>query len=148
MKTAAKKASSTKASSPKASSTKAASKKAVVQASVNGIDEYIGTLPEERRPLLEKIRQTIRKAIPKAEERISYRIPAFTLEGKDVVYFAAWKSHLSVYPIPQGDESFEAKIAPYRAAKGTLRFDYEDKIPLTLIAQLAKLRVKEMRPAR
>ena len=101
------------------------------------IDDYIASKPTEVQPILERVRQTLRKAIPHTDEAISYQIPTFKLDGKYVVYFAAWKNHLSIYPIPDADEDFERELAPYRAAKGTLKFPFGQPIPYELIEQVA-----------
>jgi uncharacterized protein YdhG (YjbR/CyaY superfamily) len=93
--------------------------------------------------ILEQVRQTIRRAAPGATERISYQIPTITLNGKNLVYFAAWKRHIAVYPIPATDEAFEREIAPYRAAKGTLRFPLSRPVPSDLIHRLVALRVEQ-----
>jgi uncharacterized protein YdhG (YjbR/CyaY superfamily) len=101
------------------------------------IDDYIASKPSEVQPILEKVRQTLRKAVPMAEETISYEIPTLKLDGKYVVYFAAWKNHVSIYPIPDTDEDFEKELAPYRAAKGTLKFPFGQPIPYDLIGGVA-----------
>jgi uncharacterized protein YdhG (YjbR/CyaY superfamily) len=103
------------------------------------VDAYIGSYPPEVQPILHEVRRTIRRAIPDAEEAISYGIPTFTLGGRYVVYFAGWKGHVSIYPVPGGDEAFEREIAPYRSGKGTLRFPLGRPIPYELIARLARL---------
>ncbi len=73
-------------------------------------------------PVLEEVRKTIRKVLPDAEEVISYNIPTFTIDGRYLVYFAGWQKHVSIYPIPGGDESLEKELEPYRTGPGTLRF--------------------------
>jgi uncharacterized protein YdhG (YjbR/CyaY superfamily) len=100
------------------------------------IDDYIASKPAEVEPILERVRKTLRQAVPEADEAIRYGIPTFKLDGKYVVYFAAWKNHLSIYPIPDADEDFEKELAPYRAAKGTLKFPFRQPIPYDLIARV------------
>lgn len=107
------------------------------------IDDYIGSFPVDVQILLEKVRLTIREAVPVADEAISYQIPAFVLNGKGVVYFAAWTHHLSLYPVPSADDAVERELAPYRAAKGTLRFPIGEPIPYDLIARLTALLVAQ-----
>jgi uncharacterized protein YdhG (YjbR/CyaY superfamily) len=102
------------------------------------VDDYIAGFPDDVRAVLEKIRATIRRAVPRSGEKISYQIPTVTLDGKYLVYYAAWKHHIAVYPVPAGDEAFEREIAPYRAAKGTLRFPLAETIPYGLIGRVAK----------
>src|SRR5262245_23210412 len=113
------------------------------KARVNSIDEYIVTFPQNIQKILEKVRGTIKAAAPKAEEKISYGIPTFTLNGKYLIYFAGWKQHISIYPVPVGDEAFNQEIAPYVAGKGTLKFPIEKRMPLKLITKIVKLKVAE-----
>ena len=101
------------------------------------VDEYIGAFPEPTRAILECVRQVMRKAAPKAEEGISYGIPAFAVDGRFVVWFAGWKQHVSLYPVPSGDAALTADLAPYLAAKGTLRFPLAQPMPLELIGRVA-----------
>ena len=102
------------------------------------VDEYIAGYPDDVRVVLEKIRTTIRRSVPRSSEKISYKIPTVTLDGRYLVYYAAWKHHIAVYPVPVGDEAFERELAPYRAAKGTLRFPLTEPIPYGLIGRIAK----------
>ncbi|CAN5193734.1 DUF1801 domain-containing protein [soil metagenome] len=108
------------------------------------VDEYMGSLPEETRPVAEEIRQTIKQALPDADEVISYNIPTFKVDGRYVVYFAGYKGHVSLYPFPD-DTSLEKEIAPYRAGKGTLRFPIQDPLPVELIVRVVKA-LRERRP--
>jgi len=105
------------------------------------IDEYIMGFPPEAQAILERIRQTIRKSAPDAQETISYRIPAFTQCGV-VVYFAAFKNHIGLYPPVSGDARIEKAISPYAGEKGNLRFPLDQPIPYDLIGRIVKLRVK------
>lgn len=107
------------------------------------IDDYISSFPESVQVILEEVRRTIRNVVPAAGETISYRIPAMTLNDKHLVYFAAWKRHISVYPVPAGDEAFERELAPYRAAKGTVKFPFGKPIPYDLIGRLVALQVRQ-----
>jgi len=106
------------------------------------IDEYINTFPEDVRAILEKIRETIRKAAPGAEEAISYQMPTFKLNG-NLVHFAAYKNYIGFYPVPSGIEAFKGELAPYIAGKGTLRFPLDKPIPYDLIEKVVTFRVKE-----
>ncbi|MEV0250768.1 DUF1801 domain-containing protein [Nocardia sp. NPDC050712] len=101
------------------------------------IDSYIAGFEEPVRDILAGIRRTIAQALPAASEAISYQIPTFKLDGHNVVHFAGWKGHVSLYPIPAGDAAFEEAIAPYRAGKGTLKFELGEPVPYDLIAQVA-----------
>lgn len=110
---------------------------------INSIDEYIGTFPESVQTILKQVRKTIKAAAPKAGEKISYGIPTFTLNGKYLIYFAGWKHHISIYPIPVGDEALNQEIAPYVSGKGTLKFPIGKPMPLKLITKIVKLKVAE-----
>jgi uncharacterized protein YdhG (YjbR/CyaY superfamily) len=107
------------------------------------IDEYIASSPEEVRPLLQSIRATVRKAAPQAEERISYRMPAFFLDGA-LVYFAAFKKHIGFYP-PVRDASLKALLAQYAGPNGNLQFPLGEPLPHALIARIVKARIEENR---
>jgi uncharacterized protein YdhG (YjbR/CyaY superfamily) len=108
------------------------------------VDEYIATHPEDVQAILERVRSTIRKAVPGAEEVISYQIPAYKLNGGAVLYFAGWKQHYSIYPVTDDlIEAFKDDLAPYKVSKGTIRFPLSQPIPVTLIGRIAKFRAKE-----
>jgi uncharacterized protein YdhG (YjbR/CyaY superfamily) len=106
------------------------------------IDDYIAASPPESRSRLEQIRQTIHRAAPDAQETISYGMPAFFQDGI-VVYFAAFKSHIGLYPPVRGDTDLEAALAPYAGLKRSLRFPHSQPVPYRLIERIAKLRVTQ-----
>ena len=106
------------------------------------IDEYIAAQPAKSQAILRRIRRTIARAAPAAQERISYRIPAFTLKGV-LVYFAAFKAHIGLYPPVRGDARLTQALAPYAGAKGNLRLPLDQPIPYDLITRLVKLRVRQ-----
>lgn len=112
------------------------------------VDDYVGSFSEDVRGVLENVRQTIRNAVPEVGERISYQILAFTLDSRDVIYVAAWKNHISIYPISIADEALERELEPYRAAKATVRFPLRKPIPYELIARVAAFLVKQRIDAR
>jgi uncharacterized protein YdhG (YjbR/CyaY superfamily) len=105
------------------------------------IDEYIAAFPADVQKILEELRSTIKTAAPGAQEKISYGIPTFTLKGKYLIYFAGWKNHISMYPIPAGSEEFNRKIEPYAAGKGTLKFPLDKPLPLDLVDEMVKLQI-------
>ncbi|MGH8928454.1 MAG: iron chaperone, partial [Acidimicrobiia bacterium] len=107
------------------------------------IDQYIASFPPDVQVVLEEVRRSIRRAAPGTEETISYQIPTFTLRGRYVVYFAGWKNHLSVYPIPEVDQKLEQEMSPYRAGKGTLRFPLSEPIPYELIERVVGRLIKQ-----
>jgi len=107
------------------------------------IDEYISTFPADIQAILEQVRQAIHKAAPEAVETISYGIPTFNLNGKHLVFFAGWKHHISLYPIPAGDEAFQQKISQYKRAKGTIQFHLDNPIPYDLVEKIVTLLMME-----
>ncbi len=106
------------------------------------VDDYIASYPEETRTQLARVRTAIRTAVPDAREKISYGMATFILEGKPLLYFAGWKNHVGVYPVPTGDAAFEDAIRPFRRAKDTVRFPITKPVPLDLVATIARLCVR------
>ena len=109
---------------------------------IRSIDDYIAGFPVGTKRLLVELRRTIRAAAPRAEEKISYRMPAFYLQG-NLVYFAAFKSHIGFYPTSSGIEAFARELGPYKVSKGTVRFPFNRPLPLGLITRIVKFRVAE-----
>lgn len=109
----------------------------------NSIDEYIATFPELTQGALEEIRATIKAIYPDAEERISYKMPAFKLNGEYFIHFSTWKNHVGMYPIPAGNAAFQKEIEPYRSAKSSLNFPLDRPMPLKLIEKVIKFRIAE-----
>jgi uncharacterized protein YdhG (YjbR/CyaY superfamily) len=107
------------------------------------IDEYISGFPENVQEILEKLRATIKKAAPGAEETISYAIPAFKLNSRMLIYFAGFKNHIGLYPAPREKEAFKHDFAGYKGGKGTIQFPLNEPLPLPLITKILKFRVKE-----
>ena len=113
------------------------------------VTDYIAKTPPIARRALKQLRAAIKAAAPGITERISYRIPTFELDGRYLLYTAAFKEHVSVYPVTKGMlDKYGKAIAPYRAGKGTLRFPLDAPIPIDLVAKLAKVRVRERRAGR
>ena len=106
------------------------------------IDEYIALFSPEVRAILERIRETIRGAAPEAEETISYMMPAFR-QGGILVYFAAFKKHIGLFPPVSGDAEIERAIAPFAGPKWNLQFPLDRPIPYELIERIVKLRVRQ-----
>jgi len=107
------------------------------------IDDYIESFPPDVQRVLEKMRRTIRKAAPGAVEAISYQMPTFKLNGKNLVHFAAWKSHVGFYPQPSGTKAFEKELSRYKRAKGSVQFPLGEPIPFDLVEMMVIFRVKE-----
>jgi uncharacterized protein YdhG (YjbR/CyaY superfamily) len=109
----------------------------------SSIDEYIKSFPKNIQTILEKMRQTIREAAPEAVEAISYQMPTFKLNGKNLVHFAAFENHIGFYPVPSGIEAFKKELSPYKQGKGSVQFPLEKPIPYDLVEKIVKYRVKE-----
>lgn len=103
------------------------------------VKEYLDSFPPEVRKVLHDVQDRIRAAVPNADEIISYDIPAFRVEGHPVVYFAGWRNHVSIYPVPDMDSETEREVAAYRSGRGTLRFPLDQPLPLDLIEKVAAL---------
>jgi uncharacterized protein YdhG (YjbR/CyaY superfamily) len=104
------------------------------------IDEYIAGFPDDIQKILQKIRVTIKRAASKTEEAISYQIPTFKLNGKNLIHFAAFKNHVSVYPAPRGAEEFKDDLAGYKGGKGTVQFPLDQPVPYDLITRIVKFK--------
>jgi uncharacterized protein YdhG (YjbR/CyaY superfamily) len=109
------------------------------------IDAYIAGFAPDMRRILERVRRTIRKALPGVEEAVSYGIPALKLHGRTVIYFAGWKQHYSLYPSnARLEAAFKEELAPYEASgKGTIRFPLSERVPVKLIADIARFLAQE-----
>ena len=107
------------------------------------VDEYLTNFSGDTRKKLDEIRKTIKEMVPNAGEKISYGIPTLTLDGKYFMYFAGYAKHVSLYPIPAGDEAFHKELKPYVAGKGTVRFPLDKPLPLPLIRKMVKFAVKQ-----
>ncbi|MBI4976404.1 MAG: DUF1801 domain-containing protein [Spirochaetes bacterium] len=106
------------------------------------IDAYCAQFPPEVRKILQNLRSVIRKAAPDAVEKISYQMPAFTLNGV-LVYFAAYKNHIGFYPTGNGIRAFQKELSSFETSKGTIRFPIDKPLPIALIKKIVKYRVKE-----
>ena len=107
------------------------------------IDEYLKAFPEDVREILEKVRQIIHQEAPEAIEAISYGMPTFKLNGKNLVHFAGWKEHIGFYPTPSGIEKFKKELSHYQGAKGSIQFPLNQPIPYDLITKIVKYRIEE-----
>jgi uncharacterized protein YdhG (YjbR/CyaY superfamily) len=111
------------------------------------IDEYIGTFSEDVQAILEEMRETIKKAVPEAKEAISYQMPAFKVNGKNLAYFAAFKHHIGFYPIPASIDAFKHELSPYKQGKGSVQFPIDRPIPFDLVARIVIYRAKQLMKA-
>ncbi len=100
------------------------------------IEEYLASLDPAVAAEVERVRRRLTAAVPDAEETIAYDMPTLTLDGKSLVHFAGWKTHLSLYPEPDGGEELRAELAPYANGKGTLAFSYRETIPDGLLERV------------
>src|SRR4051794_32319434 len=113
----------------------------------SSIDTYIALAAPAAKPVLKKIRGIVREEVPGAEERISYRMPAF-FDGGVVVYFAAFRDHVGMFPPVSGDAALEKALVKFRGGKGTLRFPLDEPIPYPLIRRVVRARLKTLRAKR
>lgn len=109
---------------------------------INSIDEYIATFPKDIQKILQELRATIKAAAPDAEEKISYQMPTFFMNG-NLVHFAAFKKHIGFYPTPSGIEAFQKELSVYDGAKGSVQFPIDEPMPLKLISRIVKFRAAE-----
>jgi uncharacterized protein YdhG (YjbR/CyaY superfamily) len=107
------------------------------------IDEYIGSFPKNIQTQLKKVRETIRKALPGAEEIISYQIPTYKVNGKYIIYFAAWKNHIALYPVHTGVETLKKEMEKYKGSKSSVHFPLGKPLPLALVRKIVKLKAIE-----
>jgi uncharacterized protein YdhG (YjbR/CyaY superfamily) len=116
----------------------------MAQTEFRNVDEYIAVQPGPSHVVLERVRAAIRKALPRAQEVISYKIPAYKLDTGVVLYFAGWKQHYSLYPVGERLLArFKSELARYTVSKGTIRFPLSEPVPLRLIQRIAKFRARE-----
>jgi len=100
------------------------------------VDDYVASLPEDVQGIVEEIRRRAHRAVPEAVETISYNMPTLKVGDRGVIYFAAWKTHIAVYPVPETDAELEQELAPYRAERSTLRFPLRRPMPYDLIERI------------
>jgi uncharacterized protein YdhG (YjbR/CyaY superfamily) len=112
------------------------------KAAYTTVDEYIAQAPKDVQPILKKIRATIKKAAPKAEERIGYQMPGYYLNGP-LVWFGAHPHHIGLYPTGEGITAFKTELAGYKTSKGAVQFPLDEPMPYALITKIVKYRVKE-----
>jgi uncharacterized protein YdhG (YjbR/CyaY superfamily) len=114
-------------------------------ATAETVPAYIARFPRAVQAALKRVRSSIRRAAPGAQELISYQIPVFKLHGKPVLFFAAWKEHLSIYPSnARLVAAFKEELAKYERSKGTIRFPLSDPVPAKLIERIARFRAREI----
>ena len=113
--------------------------------SLDSVDAYIQSFPENIQQILQEIRNTVKSVVPEAQESIGYKMPALTYKGRPLVYFAAFRNHIGFYPIPSGIEAFQAELAVYKCSKGAVQFPLDQPMPLELIARITAFRAEENR---
>ena len=110
---------------------------------IGTIDEYIETQPEEIRPILKKIRKTIKAAAPKAIEKLSWQMPTFW-QNENLIHFAAFKKHIGIYPGNEAIVVFSEKLAGYKTSKGAIQFPLDKPIDYDLINEITRWRVAQV----
>ena len=114
-----------------------------MQKSIENVDEYIADFPTETQAILEEIRATIQTVAPNADESISYGMPGYKLNGKPLVYFAAFKNHIGFYATPTGHAEFAEELSKYKQGKGSVQFPIDKPMPMDLITKIVKFRVRQ-----
>jgi uncharacterized protein YdhG (YjbR/CyaY superfamily) len=114
-------------------------------APVRTVEDYIAACPTDSRALLTQLRAVILAAAPGTAEKISYGMPTVTLDGRNVVHYAAWKHHVGLYPVPALDDELEREAAPYRTAKSTVRFALDQPVPRELVERLVAVLLQRRR---
>ncbi len=115
------------------------------------IDQYIASFPKSAQTVLQKVRQAIQKAAPDATEAISYQMPTFKLNGKNLVHFAGYEHHIGFYPTPSGTKAFDKELSRYKRGKGSVQFPIREPVPYGLVKDIVIFRMKEVqakKPAR
>jgi uncharacterized protein YdhG (YjbR/CyaY superfamily) len=116
----------------------------MAQKDSTSVDDYIAAQPADVQPTLRRVRASIRKAMPGADEMLTYKIPTYKVNGAAAIYFAGWKAHYSIYPATRTlIAAFATELEPYEISKGTIRFPYDAKVPSGLIGRLAAFRARE-----
>jgi uncharacterized protein YdhG (YjbR/CyaY superfamily) len=113
------------------------------RSTANSIDEYIAGFPSEIQKVLQELRALIKAVAPDATETISYAIPTFDLNGRHLVFFAAYEKHIGFYPLPSGLKVFEAELKPYKRGKGSIQFPLGQPLPTDLIRRIVEFRIHE-----
>lgn len=107
------------------------------------VDDYLDSLSPESRAALEQVRERVRATVPGADEVITYNIPTLQQDGRNLVHYAGWAAHVSLYPVPVGDESLQRAVAPYVAGKGTVKLPLSEPMPLDLVQRIVEALVDE-----
>lgn len=107
------------------------------------VDEYISSFPKETQKYLKQIRAAIKKAAPNAEEGIGYKMPAYKLNSRPLVYFAGYAKHIGFYATPTGHNEFKKELSVYKEGKGSVQFPLDEPLPIALITKIVKFRVQE-----
>lgn len=114
-----------------------------MRAAPKSIDDYLASVPEPHKAMLEKLRRKIKKLVPEAEETISYHIPTFKLNGRMLVAFAAFKNHCSLFPVTGARAEFPDELKKFKGGKGTLQFALENPLLEALLEKIVRLRIEE-----
>ena len=111
---------------------------------MNEVDRYIDSFPDEIKTILIRVRQVIRKNAPEAQETIAYKMPAYRINGRPLIYFAGYKNHVGLYATPTGHSEFEKELSVYKHGKGSVQFPLDKPIPFDLIERIVKFRMMEI----
>jgi len=109
------------------------------------VEEYLAGLPDDVRARMAEVRRVVHELVPDVEERISYAMPTFTLDGRPLVHVAAWKQHIGLYPLPPLQPGLAAEVTPYRGAKDTMRLPHAEPLPTELVGRVVAVLVERRR---
>src|SRR3954447_16744867 len=112
------------------------------------VEEYMAALPDEVRPIFERLRATIRAVVPDAGEAISYSMPTFTLYGRPLRHMAAWTNHIGLYPLPELDGGLARDVGPYRGTKDTMRLPLRRPVPYELVERVVTALLRQRQAGR
>lgn len=101
------------------------------------VGEYLDGLADDARPIVQAVLDAVREGLPGAEERVRYGMPAVMFDGRYALHVGGWKKHVGLYPVGPLPEALEREVAPYRAAKDTVKFVYAEPVPYELITRVA-----------
>ena len=110
-----------------------------------GVDDYLSSLPETARAVMEELRRTVHAVVPGAGEAIRYKMPTFTLDGESLVHLAAWKNHVGLYPLPPLDGDLAAAVEPYRGAKDAMHLPLRGPVPYELVGRVVAVLAERRR---
>ncbi|OPZ23678.1 MAG: hypothetical protein BWZ03_00424 [bacterium ADurb.BinA186] len=109
------------------------------------VDEYINAQPPKQKEILQKIRSLVKSIYPRSQEALGYAVASFKLNGKVLIYYASFKNHIGIYPVPKASGDLMKEIEKYQTGKGTMRFPLDEEMPYEFIEKIIKAREGEIK---